>query len=77
MKIGTVLGEILLESCLPGWESVSCKQVRLEDGLLVAADLTGTKTGDLVLLTQESSANGYRMELRCDALIVGKVEKQK
>jgi len=75
MKIGTVLGSVRLQSCAPGYEEILCKQVRLDDQVLVAADFSDTKPGDLVVLTEGESANGYRMDLRCDALILGKVDK--
>ena len=77
MPIGTVLGEVRLEKCLPGWENTVCKQVRLEDGLLVAADPVGAKPGELVLVMRGAPANGYAMELRCDALIAGIVAETK
>lgn len=73
MKTGTVLGQVALRARAPGYEDVVFQQVRVDDGILVAADLTGVKPGELVLLTQGPSADGYRMELRCDALIVGTV----
>ena len=77
MKIGTVLGPVHLASCAPGFDEMCCKQVRVEDQILVAADLAGTNSGDLVLLTLGSVAAGYRMDLRCDALIVAVVDKEK
>ena len=77
MLIGTVLGDVRLRECAVGYEQISFRQVRLEDRLVVAADLVGAQAGDLVLLTEGAAAAGYRMDLRCDALILGKVEKQK
>lgn len=75
MKTGTVLGPLTLRAGAPGYEDVAFQQVRLDDAIVVAADLIGVKPGELVLLTQGPSADGYRMELRCDALIVGTVGK--
>lgn len=77
MKIGTVLGEIRMDACAPGFEESSWKQVRLEDRILVAADPLGVQSGDLVLVAQGVPADSYRMDLRCDAMIIGKMEKQK
>ena len=77
MKIGTVLGEIRLRGYTPGYENVVWKQIRLEDQVLVAADLVGAGSGDLVLVAQGLSADRYRMDLRCDALILGTLDKEK
>ena len=77
MRIGTVLGEIRLHSWAQGFEEIRCKQVRLEDGVTVAADLVDARPGELVLLTEGPAANGYRADLRCDALILGILEKEK
>ena len=75
MKIGTVMGNVDLSRCAPGYENISWMLVRLDDQVLVAADLTGVNCGDLVLLVQGEAADRYRQDLRCDAIIVGKVEK--
>ena len=76
MKIGIVLGQVRLEQAAPGYESAAFCQVQVADEVLVAADPLHTRQGELVLLTQGKSARDYRMDLRCDALIVGKVENR-
>lgn len=77
MKIGTVMGTVDLSRCAPGYEQIGWFQVRLEDRMLVAADMTGVQPGDLVLIALGCAADGYRQDLRCDALIVGKLDNQK
>lgn len=77
MKIGTVMGVLQLQKCAPGYEQVQWKQVRFADQVLVAADIVGANSGDLVLLAEGPAANGVRMDLRCDALILGILEKEK
>lgn len=77
MKIGTVLGQVHLVSWVSGYDEVPCKQVRLEDQVLVAADPTGAKAGELVLVSQGSAADHQYMGLRCDALIVGRIDQSK
>ena len=76
MKIGTVMGEVRLETRIPGYEDTRFCQVRLTDEVLVAADMLNTRQGDLVLLARGEAARAYSMALSCDALIVGKVENR-
>ena len=77
MKIGTVLGKVGLSIAAPGFANDIWMQVRMDDQVLVAADITGVKAGDLVLVLQGVGADRYRQDLRCYALIVGKVDNLK
>lgn len=70
MKIATVIGKLETRHCAAGYENVNWIQVRLDKETLVAADLVGAGTGQLVLLATGDAAGRYRMDLCTDALVV-------
>lgn len=76
MKTGIVTGSVWATKKVQGLTGLALLSVETDTGCVIAADLVGAGTDDLVLLTFGSGARVENRQLPIDAAIVGILDMQ-
>lgn len=76
MKTGIVTGSVWATKKVKGLTGLTLLSVETDTGSIIAADLVGAGTDDLVLLSLGSAARVEEQNLPIDAAIVGILDAQ-
>jgi microcompartment protein CcmK/EutM len=71
MLIGSVMGNVTLDGCVPGAEGKRFAQVRCGELLLTALDPVGVRAGQQVLLLTGDGAAKLCPDVPADAAVLG------
>lgn len=74
MKTGTVLGVLETSKTAPGCELARWAQLRTEEGITVALDPVGVRSGDTVIFAEGPAAARYDMQIQTDTVITAVVK---